>query len=140
MSINIASEIVHFAGHIAGSPTPAAGTIYLASNADRCSVSSVWACVSVRGLLWAVCLASGTVCAAACRVQSVRVRWEVQGATGGVYSRRPAPPGQPFNHRKNKKGSKKLPYPLLSISKIPRKNKKTPTKGLRSVLYLPYKP
>lgn len=75
MSINIASEIVHFAGHIAGSPTPAAGTIYLASNADRCSVSSVWACVSVRGLLWAVCLASGTVCAAACRVQSVRVRW-----------------------------------------------------------------
>lgn len=30
--------------------------------------------------------------------------------------------------------------PPLSISKIPRKNKKTPTKGLRSVLYLPYKP
>ena len=28
----------------------------------------------------------------------------------------------------------------LSISKIPRKNKKTPTKGLCSVLYLPYKP
>nr|DAY84640.1 MAG TPA: hypothetical protein [Caudoviricetes sp.] len=61
-------------------------------------------------------------------------------STGGAYSRRPAPPGQPFNHRKNKKGSKKLPYPLLSISKIPRKNKKTPTKGLCSVLYLPYKP
>nr|DAM27978.1 MAG TPA: hypothetical protein [Caudoviricetes sp.] len=34
----------------------------------------------------------------------------------------------------------KKPYPLLSISKISRKNKKTPTKGLRSVLYLPYKP
>lgn len=34
---------------------------------------------------------------------------------------------------------KTLP-PLLSISKISRKNKKTPTKGLRSVLYLPYKP
>nr|DAZ12545.1 MAG TPA: hypothetical protein [Caudoviricetes sp.] len=30
--------------------------------------------------------------------------------------------------------------PPLSISKIPRKNKKTPTKGLCSVLYLPYKP
>lgn len=30
--------------------------------------------------------------------------------------------------------------PLLSISKISRKNKKTPTKGLCSVLYLPYKP
>ncbi len=61
-------------------------------------------------------------------------------STGGVYSRRPAPPGQSFNHRKNKKGSKKSPYPPLPISKIPRKNKKTPTKGLCSVLYLPYKP
>lgn len=30
--------------------------------------------------------------------------------------------------------------PLLPISKISRKNKKTPTKGLCSVLYLPYKP
>ena len=29
---------------------------------------------SVRGLLWAVCLASGTACAAACAAQSVRVR------------------------------------------------------------------
>ena len=65
-------------------------------------------------------------------------------STGGVYSRRPAPPGQSFNHRKNKKGSKKgsknHPTPLLPISKIFRKNKKTPTKGLCSVLYLPYKP
>lgn len=34
----------------------------------------------------------------------------------------------------------KTPPPPLSISKIPRKNKKTPTKGLCSVLYLPYKP
>ena len=35
---------------------------------------------------------------------------------------------------------KTLHPPPLSISKIPRKNKKTPTKGLCSVLYLPYKP
>ena len=35
---------------------------------------------------------------------------------------------------------RKTPPPPLSISKISRKNKKTPTKGLRSVLYLPYKP
>nr|DAP77291.1 MAG TPA: hypothetical protein [Caudoviricetes sp.] len=60
-------------------------------------------------------------------------------STGGAYSRRPAPPGQSFDHRKNKKGSKNTPPPL-PISKISRKNKKTPTKGLRSVLYLPYKP
>nr|DAR49250.1 MAG TPA: hypothetical protein [Caudoviricetes sp.] len=32
-----------------------------------------------------VCPGSGTACAAACDVQAVRVRWEVQGATGGVY-------------------------------------------------------
>ena len=61
-------------------------------------------------------------------------------STGGVYSRRPAPPGQSRHHRKNKKGSKKSPHPLFPISKISRKNKKTPTKGLCSVLYLPYKP
>lgn len=40
-------------------------------------------------------------------------------STGGVYSRRPAPPGQSFNHRKNKKGSKKSPPSPLPISKIP---------------------
>nr|DAZ42734.1 MAG TPA: hypothetical protein [Caudoviricetes sp.] len=66
------------------------------------------------------------------------MRWGA-GDTGGVCGRRPAPPGQSLNHRKNKKGSKITP-PTLSISKIPRKNKKTPTKGLCSVLYLPYKP
>lgn len=62
----------------------------LVSSADQCSASSVPACVSVCGLLWAVCLVSGT----ACVVQSIRVRWSVQGYTGGVYSRRPAPPGE----------------------------------------------
>lgn len=86
-----------------------------------------------------VCLAFGTVCAAACRAPLFWVRWGA-GGTGGVYSRRPAPPGQSRHHRKNKKGSKKSPRPLLSISKIFCKNKKTPTKGLCSVLYLPYKP
>lgn len=110
------------------------GTACLVSSADRCSVSSVRACV----VSCMVCLASGTACAAACAVQSVRVRWRGQGYTGGAYSRRPAPPGQSPNHRKNKKGSKITPPPL-SIFKIPRKNKKTPTKGLCSVLYLPYK-
>lgn len=51
------------------------GAACLVSSADRCSVCSVRACVLVRGLSWAVCLASGTACAAACRVQPVRVRW-----------------------------------------------------------------
>lgn len=93
-------------------------------------------CLALRGLR----LAFGAVCPAACRVQSFRVRWSGQGCTGGVYSRRPAPPGQSRHRRKNKKGSKKITPPLLPISKISRKNKKTPTKGLCSVLYLPYKP
>lgn len=76
-----------------------------------------------------VCVVPCMVCPAACRVQSFRVRWCGQGCTGGVYSRRPAPPGQSFNHRKNKKGSKKLPYPLLPISKIPPQKQKDPYKG-----------
>lgn len=50
MSINIASEIVHFAGHTARPPPPCRrydlpGAAFLVSGADRCSVSSVWACV-----------------------------------------------------------------------------------------------
>lgn len=35
---------------------------------------------------------------------------------------------------------RKTPHPHLNLSKFSRKNKKTPTKGLCSVLYLPYKP
>nr|DAI21977.1 MAG TPA: hypothetical protein [Caudoviricetes sp.] len=75
-----------------------------------------------------VCLASGTACAAACDVQAVRVRWEVQGATGGVYSRRPAPPGQSRHHRKNKKDPphlhKTTPIRLCKSPKIPKNTKR----------------
>nr|DAJ70530.1 MAG TPA: hypothetical protein [Caudoviricetes sp.] len=49
--------------------SPAADTIVcLVSGVDRCSASSVRACVSVRGLLCAVFLASGTACVASCAV------------------------------------------------------------------------
>ena len=75
-------------------PDALSGATCLASGADRCSVSSVWACVSVRVLLWAVCLASGTACATACDVQAVRVRWELWpppagyiGSAGGGVGR-----------------------------------------------------
>jgi hypothetical protein len=37
------------------------------------------------------------------------------------------------------KKAQKITHPPLPITKIPRKNKKTPTKGLCFVLYLPYK-
>lgn len=99
------------------------GAACLISSTNRCSVSSVRACVPCM-----VCLASGTACAAACAVQSARVRWSVQRHTGGVYSRRQAPPGQSLYHRKNKKGSKITPPPL-PIFKISRKKQKDPYKG-----------
>lgn len=124
------SEIVHFAGHIAGSPASAAVPISLRS------VSSIWAGVSVRGLLWAVWLASGTVCAAACAVQSVRVRWgHLRGmgpeARVGVVS--------PVSSDQNKKGTffanthptftKRRPSDCASIQKF-QKIKKGPFRSL----------
>nr|DAQ60258.1 MAG TPA: hypothetical protein [Caudoviricetes sp.] len=51
-----------------------------------------------------------------------------QGRTGGVYSSRPAPPGQSRHHRKNKKGLKITPPPL-PILKIPPQKQKDPYKG-----------
>jgi hypothetical protein len=89
------SEIVHFSGHIAGSPASAAVPISLRS------VSNIWACVSVRGLLWAVWLASGTVCAAACAVQSVRVRW---GHLRGMGPEDRVGAVSPVSSDQNKKG------------------------------------
>lgn len=93
-----------------GAACPASGRVRL------CAVSCV------------VCLASGTACAVACRVQSVRVRWRGQGCTGGVYSRRLAPPGQSRHHRKNKKGSKNDPTPIANLQNFPQKQK-DPYKG-----------
>lgn len=76
-----------------------------------------------------VCALPCVVCLAACDVQAVWVRWSRQGCTGGVYSRRPAPPGQPFNHRKNKKDPphfhKSEPIRLCKSPKIPKNTKRT---------------
>lgn len=58
----------------------------------------------------AACPASGSVCWCVAWVVLLPVLCSRSGCavagqeyTGGVYSRRPAPPGQCFNHRKNKK-------------------------------------
>lgn len=84
---------------------------------------------SWHGLPWHLpALVSGTACTAACAVQSVRVRWRGQGYTGGVYSRRPAPPGQSRHHRKNKKGSKNHPTHIPNLQNFPQKQK-DPYKG-----------
>lgn len=67
---------------------------------------------------------------------------------GYIAATQPRPVSSAKNFQ-NKKGVlslptpsflRKTPHPPLPISKISRKNKKTPTKGLCSVLYLPYKP
>lgn len=92
-------------------------------------MSSAWACVPVRG----------AACPAACDLQSVRVRWGAGVSTGGVYSRRPAPPGQSRHHRKNKKDPPRLhkpkPIQLCKSPKIP-KNTKKPPFGVLDVVYL----
>lgn len=125
----------HGAGSPAHAPPRSARRACLVSSADRCSVSSVRA--RVPCLAWsALVLARPALLPVLCSPSGCA---GAGVSTGGVYSRRPAPPGQSRHHRKNKKGSKITPPPL-PILKISRKNKKTPTKGLRSVLYLLYKP
>ena len=117
------------------------GLSAFAQSRTHCPPSSAAAVpIAQRVQRQGVCALPCVVCLAACDVQAVRVRWSRQGCTGGVYSRRPAPPGQSLNHRKNKKDSKKHPTPYCQFQKFPAKTKKTPTKGLCSVLYLPYKP
>ena len=142
--VKLCCTYLHSFGHVARR-YDLPGAACLVSGADRCSVSSVRACVPVRGV---VCLASGTACPAACRVRSFRVRW-AGVSTSGAYG---ASRGWGWSIVSVEKIQKrrflhitpsflrKSPRPLLPISKIFRKNKKTPTKGLCSVLYLPYKP
>lgn len=131
MSINISSEIVHFAGHIAGSPAPAAVPIVPRglscieySPAQRVQRPGTCAPCLLHGLrlhlvrpalLPVLCSLSG--CAGGLGV-----------STGGAYSRRPAPPGQSRHRRKNKKGSKKHPHPYCQSQNFPKKQK-DPYKG-----------
>lgn len=91
------------------------------SSADRCSVYSVRACALVRGV---VCLAfgHGLPCCLCCAVCTGALGAWV--STGGVYSRRPDPPGQSRHHRKNKKGSKKHPAPYCQFQKFRAKIKR----------------
>lgn len=79
----------------------------LVSSAYRCSVPSARACVVpcmvCPGTCPALVLARPALLPVLCSLPGCA---GVRGCTGGAYSRRPAPPGQSFNHRKNKKGSK----------------------------------
>lgn len=139
MSINIASENVHFDGHTASPPAPAAvpistGAACLVSSADRCSVSSVRACVSVRRVLYGLpCIWHGLRCV---------VRPGALGAgvsTGGVYrERRGWGRSCPLIPKQIKKtfsvpthplfSAKTTPPPLQSPQNFPQKQK-DPYKG-----------
>lgn len=138
-------------GHTARPPPPCRrydlpGVACLVSSADRCSVFSVRGCVSC--LVWSVLVLalhalfpivrSRSGCAGGCGLHL----WGIWGEPGvgrstpcveKIQKRR-------FSFLPTPSFLRKTPYPLLSISKISRKNKKTPTKGLCFVLYLPYKP
>lgn len=111
----------------------------LASSADRCSASSVRACVPCTVCCGrsALHLARPVLLPVLCSPSGYA---GVGGGTpaGHIVAAQPRPVS-PVTTEKNKKGSKTTP-PSLPILKISRKNKKTPTKGLCSVLYLPYKP
>jgi hypothetical protein len=51
-----------------------------------------------------------------------------QGCTGGVYRESLEWGGEPSNHRKNKKGSKITPTPIVNLKNFPQKQK-DPYKG-----------
>jgi hypothetical protein len=84
--------------------------------------------VSVRVLLWAVCLASGTACATACDVQAVPGVLGCRGHRRGYIAADQPRPVSPVTTEKIKKAQKKHPTPYCQSQKF-RKNKKDPYKG-----------
>lgn len=89
-----------------------------------CSVSSVRATVC-HGIFPALVLARPALLPVLCSLSGCAGAWV---STGGVYSRRPAPPGQSRHHRKNKKGSKITPTPIANLKNSAQKQK-DPYKG-----------
>lgn len=78
----------------------------------------------------------GLPCCLSCAVVSGALEWA--GVTGGAYSRRPAPPGQSLNRRKNKKRptspSQIKTHLIVQVSKNSEKNKKTPYGAIECVI------
>lgn len=108
----------------------------LVSSADRCSVSSVRACVPC--LAWSALVfarpGSGTACAAPCRAQPFRVRWSGQGAPPAGYIAAAQPrPVSPVTTEKIKKThptfTKRNPSDCASRQKF-RKIQKGPFRNL----------
>lgn len=132
MSINITSEIVHFAGHTARPPAPAAVTIYLAWPVWH-RVQTGAACPA-SGRRSALVLArpgiSGTACAAACAAQPFRVRWSGQESPPAGYTAAAQPcPVSLSTTEKIKKApppSQNDTHLIVQVSKNSKKYKKAP--------------
>ena len=131
-------------GHSARIPAPAAGTIYPArpvwyrvqTGAARPASGRVCRCASCCGRS-ALYLARPVLPPVMCRPSGC-AGW-CRGTPAGYTASAQPRPVSPVTTEKIKK-AQKTTTPLSSSPKISRKNKKTPTKGLCSVLYLPYKP
>lgn len=131
-------EIVHFAGHTARLPAP--------PPSRSPSVSSVWACVPC--LAWsALYLERPALPPVVCSPSGCAGGWGIH--LGGMWPEARVGAVSPVSSDQNKKGVlslptpfflRKTPIPHCQSQKFRRKNKKTPTNGLCSVLYLPYKP
>ena len=135
---------LHSFGHAAQTVQPLhrpdlPGAACLASGADRCSVSNVRACRGMvcPGTCPAMILARPALLPVLCSRSGCAGVGRGTPA-GYIAAAQPRPVSLPTTE-KIKKAQKMTPPPLL-IFKIFRKNKKTPTKGLCSVLYLLYKP
>ena len=75
-----------------------------------------------------VCLASGTACAAACRVQSVRVRWGLGSPPAGYIAAakpRPVSPATTEKIKKTTPPSQTKTHLIVQVSKFSEKYKKT---------------
>lgn len=122
------------------------GTVYLVSSADRCSVSIVRACVSCLAWSVLVYLARPALLPVMCSRSGCAGGWGLHlwGIWGEPWVGWSTPRVEKIQKRRSLPThplfSAQNTQPPLPISKISRKNKKTPTKGLSSVLYLPYKP
>ena len=132
-------------GHTPRPPAPAAGTI--------CPAWPVW----YRVQTGAACPAFGRVCrcASCCGRSALHlarpalppVMCRPPGCAGGCrgtpagYTAAAQPrPVSPVTTEKIKKAQKITPTTIVNLKNSAAKTKKTPTKGLCSVLYLPYKP
>lgn len=133
------SDTFHAIQHPAQSRSPRAVSGIECRPVQR--VQRPGACRALRGLPWYLPRpGSGTACATACAVQSFRVRWGLGSPPAGHTAAAQPRPVSLSTTEKIKKAQKNYHTPYCQSQKFRRKNKKTPTKGLRSVLYLPYKP